>query len=1376
MGSNGDWSGFFGGGGGSSHKKSSSGGGWSGFFSGGGGSSRGSGKSKALKDAEATGDKGLMDRVQSVLGRTGHGTASLLSNALHLAAVPGLAVVNTTEQAGLELRKLRDHDAPGGSLAGIVQGIRESRGVGDVLEDNTLTKGQPLWLKRVEGFTGDVATDPLTWYTGGGGKIAEGGGKASRALGAGEKALEAGEKASRVTKLERGFTPLETLVERLDTPAIRESFGDEAVDKAVNSSLERKSIAAAPREMRRAAGVTTGAAFGTYLVPGTERLAELTAGRARQGLGKITNPVVSKLVDKGWADRLARTETREGSRAVQSRTELGYLKAHKTRLGKDVGSAGERAWAHDSGNAITAMEREAGEADRDLIRRAMEEPETLTPTEAASKEAATGRQLRQFFDAGKQRLYDETGIEIGEVTDYLPHRISPEYRELLGKAAASKAGSKEALQISRKLEGSIDQIHAALVEKYGDDAVMLFKTDPFELARQWSDEVGRLIKRGAPTKTLIDNGVLRTVPDAVVAANKEARQLASQATRAENRLPTLLERAGVARENAAQAVDDALTAGDQKFADALDMNTAADQFHDTNVAGLRDDVAELGARRDEARSIQDVLDNPDVGKSPLDVALEEARRINPAGLDKYLDEIVAPAEAEVADAVSALAAARKAAGGEVTEDVTAASIRVQEAQDRLLAARSEADLVTIDAAGIPVEMLRPSAVKDAGNPASWVRPRPDLSGMGLPRRTERRLMSMYDAHKAVTKVAASMDSMMAALNDAPEVVAANRARLDELEKQLAAGQKKLRGVEKKEASMRGKAQKLFRESEKEKNKAAKLVARLEGVAAVADADAIKGGAKALDLRALANDAAGVAQVANRWNDGLRELVTREGLWAEPEVAEMVERMTKLATPKETGALLKIADTVMSRWRAYALLSPGYHARNELGGVMNNALGSVDTKMYYRWERAWRQFIEPGRVEARRLGYGRTSAEWAEQVEKHASLDAIKDPEMRNAVEAYLRSDAGEGVRDVSDVLDRGASTKGVGQLVERAMGREPSKLVDRLDPTSMAFAPIQWNFNTASRVESHLRGVMFADQLINKAATAEEAVRMVKKFHFDYSELSQAERETMKRVFAFYTWSRKNFPLQIEMMWRRPAAYTTFMHAKQNLEHGTPDEQVVPSYFGRLLAIHTPWQTTGSTPGAEPGADIYLTPDLPFISIQDQLTPDSLGASLSPLIKTPIESYFGQTFFSGAQLNDNKLAPAPKSWLPILPVMAALRGVPGMPNVRRVKGPDGNKVWAMSQKDAYKIESAMPLLGRLRRLAPSEPKYQSRAFTSWLSFFGGIGARVNDQASQEGELASRNREVSEIVNKWYADHPGTLKPGSRKAQAAALDKLRQAGW
>lgn len=153
-----------------------------------------------------------------------------------------------------------------------------------------------------------------------------------------------------------------------------------------------------------------------------------------------------------------------------------------------------------------------------------------------------------------------------------------------------------------------------------------------------------------------------------------------------------------------------------------------------------------------------------------------------------------------------------------------------------------------------------------------------------------------------------------------------------------------------------------------------------------------------------------------------------------------------------------------------------------------------------------------------------------------------------------------------------------------------------------------------------------------------EAAAAVKKYHFDYSDVTQFERSVMKRFIPFYTFSSKNLPPLLEDLVTRPAKLATSIRGATlgSREDGT----FVPPYIGEGSNVPLPF--------APEGAARYISSfgapfeDEFFKSLGSAMNFDfkrSMGQFLggaNPFIKFPIEQATGVQLHSGRELRDLK--------------------------------------------------------------------------------------------------------------------------------------------
>tara|TARA_R100000687_G_scaffold79057_1_gene72986 strand:- start:405 stop:725 length:321 start_codon:yes stop_codon:yes gene_type:complete len=62
--------------------------------------------------------------------------------------------------------------------------------------------------------------------------------------------------------------------------------------------------------------------------------------------------------------------------------------------------------------------------------------------------------------------------------------------------------------------------------------------------------------------------------------------------------------------------------------------------------------------------------------------------------------------------------------------------------------------------------------------------------------------------------------------------------------------------------------------------------------------------------------------------------------------------------------------------------------------------------------------------------------------------------------------------------------------------------------------------------------------------------------------------------------------------------------------------------------------------------------------------------------------------------------------------------------------------WLMRDYNLHAMASYLPTFADMRRLFPSEERYQQRTLSTWMSFLFGIGLRTNTKEEQQRTIAA----------------------------------------
>jgi hypothetical protein len=194
---------------------------------------------------------------------------------------------------------------------------------------------------------------------------------------------------------------------------------------------------------------------------------------------------------------------------------------------------------------------------------------------------------------------------------------------------------------------------------------------------------------------------------------------------------------------------------------------------------------------------------------------------------------------------------------------------------------------------------------------------------------------------------------------------------------------------------------------------------------------------------------------------------------------------------------------------------------------------------------------------------------------------------------------------------------------------------------------LRGGFKVGQTIEDNARIALFIDSL-NKGKNFDQAASQVRKYLFDYGDLSPFERSTLKRLMPFYTWSRKNLPLQLEAIVRHPDKVNKLNLAKENIQFETeiPDLEDVPDYIRSAMPIYGAEKFLGEPVVPGTAKAITLQNLIPFSDLttftkflDTETAPSMIErgklsstistalGGISPLLKAPLEFFSNYDYF-----------------------------------------------------------------------------------------------------------------------------------------------------
>lgn len=376
--------------------------------------------------------------------------------------------------------------------------------------------------------------------------------------------------------------------------------------------------------------------------------------------------------------------------------------------------------------------------------------------------------------------------------------------------------------------------------------------------------------------------------------------------------------------------------------------------------------------------------------------------------------------------------------------------------------------------------------------------------------------------------------------------------------------------------------------------------------------------------------------------GLQNLNDLKGYALPADVARDMVRLGRAwENPRELTPLLGAWDWASNLFKTWVTAPfAAFHARNVMSGVFN----------------MWRDGVQPAAmVPAMREAYTVLRGG-----ELSAPLPQLAGATAREQTDALVRAAVADRVAFTREA-GRAADTApgATAALVQRAPapgGTGNSLLGDILEAAKKAI-PRSWEQANPLNVEGVNRltdANSFIAQMRKVQGTLDDWLQLshyiaklrqgwdpaaaglqVKRYHNDYTELTNTERNVLKRVMPWYSFSRRSLPPLLEDALTKPAKVAAALRATSGVR--TPFE-FVPSYVAEGASVPVP----GAPDGQRRYASSFGLPvEDEAVKALGSLAQGDLTRSLQqvlgmaqPAIKAPLERAFGTQLYSGRRLED----------------------------------------------------------------------------------------------------------------------------------------------
>lgn len=1106
-----------------------------------------------------------------------------LGKAIDIVDTPRAAVIAAGEQLGDEAKKRIRGEGDGGSFDEFKADTWRNQGFQEILDDAGMAGG---WQRSALGFVGDVAADPTTYI---------GVGAVSQGLKKG--GMEAGEAAlSQAVRSGGRETISKAMAERALQVGLSE---DDAVRQLVAQSAKRGRGAITSQGLRRA-----GVSAETATQLGIPKLTKTIGGKRIVGTGAIQEMIengkgaLKSVLGESAAAQVYRNlrVTNAGGRKALldiARTtgdaDKGF-KAVASLLASQKGKHEGYSWADLwSRKAKDLLGDDLRKLDGDAAARITHAVEDGVQDEVSNK-------IRQFFKEMRDDLAAR-GVEIGELENYVSHRVTQEARASANdevRKFVRKLDDQSFFENKRTLKagdtflgqklktGTIKEVNAISESVLG---YKMFKDDIRDIMSDYMGQGGQTVMRKNIEQTLEQYGVAveqqgkKVLDDTQGKALKETEKAAKAARQAQeveltngvkirmNDEAAVMRKALVRERRALKQRIDTLT---KKIANTQRVRYEMEQ----RIAKLEAEIAPLEANIETFKKVA----AKQRGEARA-ASLAKVRRLEKQLADKQTEKAKLQSQAQAFMQKHARGEGRATAGS-----IPALQAEIDAMQEKLAGVTADADALlqankALGEGPMPTEI----AIRAERETADWINKQVAKdqtavtnliwSSIDDQRQLDWLTTAKADMDKAYEKIRKVQGRMNKNWSDYKYV----REYVDDVSKMM---------QDPNYSTMFG--------SEID------TVRNLEASAAAYDMQAWKNGTKAsgFESAARAMRAPGFGnKIIYDLEQGMRK-ITSDGRLAVPGWVD--DAMTAEAIIRDPKFFPQAADFLQkfeNVWKGWAVGRPGFLIRNAYSSAFGVYLeaGPRAIESISQFKRFWKMYrSDPN-------GY------------------------MEKAV-AKWGPDMAEKMNEAMKVVNATGGGLAPAEFHTGFLHKSSWK------PWSSDFGYIKGVRSANEVVEGVIRGGHALD-VMKRGGAVSNAIDTIEKYHFNYRDISRLDRG-IKHAIPFWTFFANNVALQAHV-WTHDLdkLNRTYFNAMRNMGYGDEPEQNQPDWMGRNMGL--PWDVNPE------GNSTYLNVGLPSIDFARDAAnlvdrPESIIAQTAPWVQLPAEAIAGKNFYTGRPLEGYK--------------------------------------------------------------------------------------------------------------------------------------------
>ena len=325
-------------------------------------------------------------------------------------------------------------------------------------------------------------------------------------------------------------------------------------------------------------------------------------------------------------------------------------------------------------------------------------------------------------------------------------------------------------------------------------------------------------------------------------------------------------------------------------------------------------------------------------------------------------------------------------------------------------------------------------------------------------------------------------------------------------------------------------------------------------------------------------------------------------------SSVLRMIDTLDDEKSVKGLARMYDKWLSFYKTNKVLSPSFHLNNILGNTNNMWLSGINmTEQAKYMPDAYRVLKEGADLSARKVA--------GEALSK-------ADNRIAEVYEILAKAGfgSGHGASELQDLPE---------YIMKYMNGDKSNKNIVKMIPAMSA--KLNEGFDNLSRSVVIMKGLDDPKYLANLGV--DNAADAMRKVLFDPSQLTDFERDKIRKIVPFYTFAKKNLAYQLDNLGRNGRRYSKLMKSIEGLQKSATgdNEENLKDYIKNNLYIPIPGLS-------EDGSYTIIKAQLPFGNLIDMVDDPLQGAVnlAGPLFKMPYELATNTNSFTGADIEDYK--------------------------------------------------------------------------------------------------------------------------------------------